>query len=281
MHPKRAPDAPVAIIAGRQHGVVSIEQLRRSGISDTAVRERLRNGRLHRMHRGVYAVGHVPQSSERRWMAATLALGEGAVLSHISAAALWGLLRPREGPIDVSLPTRGGRRRRQGIRIHRPLALESQETTRRRGIPVTSPARTLRDLRRAIPEREFRRAVRQADVLGLPTGPEIASDRTRSELEHEFLQLCSRHGIPAPEVNAKLGRLTIDFLWAAERLVVETDGFQYHRGRVAFEDDHARDLELRALGYEVRRFSHRQVVHEPRKVAVDLRRELAQTRRAR
>jgi very-short-patch-repair endonuclease len=270
MDQKGAPDARIAAMAARQHGVVSIGQLREGGLSDTAVRERLRAGQLHRVHRGVYAVGHVAPSVKRRWMAAVLTLGGNAVLSHRSAAALWELLPANDGAVDVSLPSRSGRRRRQGICIHRPVSLEPAELTRRQGIPVTSPARTLADLRTTVSARELRRAIRQAEVFSLPTGPAVTSDRTRSELEHRFLQLCRRHRLPKPGVNLRVGSLTVDFCWVEQKLIVETDGYRYHRGRAAFEDDRARDLALRTLGYEVLRLSYRQVLKEPNQVAAVL-----------
>lgn len=278
MHPKGAPDAQVALIAERQHGVASIAQLRDCGLSATAVRDRVRGGRLHRLHRGVYAVGHIAPSDERRWMAAVLALtaGDGGalrsvVLSHRSAAALWGLLPPRGGPVDVSLPSRSGRRRRQGIRIHRPTLLEPQEMTIRTGIPVTSPARTLADLRSVISAPELRRAIRQADFLGFELGAGIDSDGTRSELERRFLLLCRRSHLPGPAVNMAIGTMTVDFCWPGQRLIVETDGYQAHSGRQAFEDDRARDLRICSLGYEVLHISYRQVVDEPEWVVAVLR----------
>jgi very-short-patch-repair endonuclease len=272
MPDKGAPaDIHIARIAGRQHGVVSSRQLREAGLSRNAVLERCRAGRLHSVHRGVYAVGHIAPSVERKWMAAVLALGDGAVLSHRSAAGLWGLLSPHDGPVDISLPSRNGRQRRVGIHVHRPLSLDAKEMTRRRGIPVTAPARTIADLRTAASAVELRRAIRQADVLGLPTGPYTTPDRTRSELEREFLRLCRRHRLPMPAVNLRLGRLTVDFCWVEQRLVVETDGYHYHRGRAAFEDDRDRDLKLHALGYEVLRLSYRQVFHEPTAVVAVLR----------
>jgi very-short-patch-repair endonuclease len=249
-----------------------------SGLSDAAVTRRVRAGRLHRLHRGVYAVGHIAPSNERRWMAAVLALSgtsgagnQSAVLSHCSAASLWGLLPPDDGPVDVSLSSRSGKRKRRGIRIHRPKSLTPGEMTCRRGIPVTSPARTLEDLRSAVRNKELRRAVRQADFLGLPTGTSVSSDGTRSELERRFLWLCRRHRLPMPAVNLRVGVLTVDFCWAEEKLVVETDGYHAHRGRTAFEDDRTRDLMLRALGYEVQRLSYRQVFDEAERVASALR----------
>jgi very-short-patch-repair endonuclease len=119
--------------------------------------------------------------------------------------------------------------------------------------------------------RELRHATRQAEFLGLPIGAEVVSDRTRSELEREFLQLCNRHHLPAPEVNMHVGPLTVDFCWVEWRLIVETDGYRYHRGRAAFEDDRDRDLKLRALGYEVLRLSYRQVFEESSQVVTVLR----------
>jgi very-short-patch-repair endonuclease len=114
--------------------------------------------------------------------------------------------------------------------------------------------------------------VRQAEFKELPFGPGIETDGTRSDLERDFLRLCRRHGLSAPQVNVNVGRWTVDFLWREARLVVETDGYDYHRGRIAFQDDKARDLDLRRLGYEVRHFSEEQVNERPAEVAEDLRR---------
>ncbi len=116
-------------------------------------------------------------------------------------------------------------------------------------------------------EKELRRAVRQADVLGLPIGNVPGRDRTRSDLERDFLRLCRRYRLPCPEVNVRIGRYLVDFLWREPRLIVETDGYRYHRGRAAFESDRTRDLELRALGYETIRLSQRQLLDEPDRVA--------------
>jgi very-short-patch-repair endonuclease len=188
-------------------------------------------------------------------MAAVLACGPSAVLSHMSAAVLWELLRPTKGPVDVSVPTQGGRRRQAGIH---------------RGIPVTTPARTIADLEGIVPERWVRRAVRQAEMSGYRLGTGVKSDRTRSDLEKDFLKICRRFDIPAPEVNVEIGRWTVDFLWRAERIAVETDFYDYHRGRIAFQDDHERDLDLRRRGFEVHRFSESQVNDQPAEVAADL-----------
>jgi very-short-patch-repair endonuclease len=143
---------------------------------------------------------------------------------------------------------------------------------------VTKPAQTIADLRCCVSAKELRRAIRQADVLGLPIGPAPGRDRTRSDLERDFLGLCRRHRLPPPEVNVRVGRFLVDFLWRDQRLAVETDGYRYHRGRQAFEDDRARDLELRARGFEVIRLSETQVAEEPRSVAETLRPILASSR---
>lgn len=143
-------------------------------------------------------------------------------------------------------------------------------TTRRFGIPVTSLARTVSDLRPVVPPWLWRRAVRQAELAGFALGPEIESDGTRSDLERDFLGICRRAGLSKPEVNVKVGRWTVDFLWRAERLAVETDSYRYHRGRIAFQDDHARELDLRRRGFAVRRFDERQIDEEPESVAADL-----------
>jgi very-short-patch-repair endonuclease len=165
---------------------------------------------------------------------------------------------------------------RPGIRRHRSRSLTSALTTSRKGIPVTTPARTVADLRRVESPERLQKAIRQAAVLGLDIGEDVESDPTRSELERRFLRLCRRHRLPAPEVNAGIGAFVVDFVWRRRRLIVETDGYRYHRGRQAFEDDRVRDIELRLLGYEVLRFTHRQVVNDSATVAAALRSRLEQ-----
>jgi hypothetical protein len=269
-------DMGAARIAGRQHGVVTAEQLRGVGIDRNGAARRVRAGRLHRIHRGVYAVGHLGLSREGRWTAAVLACGDGAVLSHRSAAALWEMLRPMAGSVDVSIPSRVGRKRRAGIALHRCVSLNpsgprgvSPFVTEHKGIPVTSPARTIEDLRGVVPPYLVRRATRQAEFARLIDLK--GSDRTRSDLEGDFLELYRAHSIPAPEVNFRVGNLTVDFLWRRERVAVETDSYAYHRGRVSCQDDRARDLELRRRGLEVRRYSELQVNDAPAEIAADLR----------
>jgi very-short-patch-repair endonuclease len=264
------PDQVIAEMAARQHGVVTRKQLLCVGVSSDQIKVRTSSGRLHRLHRGVYAVGHRPVSRRGFWMAAVLACGDGAVLSHRSAAELWELLRPQKGLINVSTPVRSGRSKRDGIRLHRCSSLVAGMTTQRHNIPVTTPARTISDLRGIVPPWQWRRAVRQAELAGYRLGPELETDGTRSDLEGDFLRIVRDAGLPAPEVNVKLGRWTVDFLWRSERLVVETDSYRYHRGRIAFQDDHARELDLRRRGFEVRRFDERQIEEEPGLVGADL-----------
>lgn len=259
-------DGLIARIAARQHGVVSSAQLVAAGIDKDAISRRVRAARLHRLHRGVYAVGHTRLTFEARCMAAVLALGEGAAVSRRSAAAVWGMLRPHSGPIEATVPGDGGRRARQGIRVHRSHSLIAAATTRRNGVAVTKPARTLRDLHRTVPQPLFRAAVRRALDLRLISSADLRkpADLTRSELERLFLALCRRHRLPQPQVNARVGPYEVDFLWRDRGLIVETDGFRHHGNRDAFERDRARDALLQSLGFSVLRFTHRQVLDRTR-----------------
>jgi very-short-patch-repair endonuclease len=278
------PEVFVAKIATRQHGLVSLGQLLDLGLSEKAVRGRVAGGRLHRVHRGVYAVGHVALAPHGRWLAAVLAVGGGphedepyildhwgAAVSHRSAAALWGLLSVKDEPCHVAVQGTSGRKRRAGIRVHRSISLTASDVTQRHGIPVTTPARTIADLRhalatgrpRAVSGRELRRAVRQANVLGLPIDEEDRADRTRGDLEGAFLTICRHHRLPRPEVNVRIGPYLVDFLWREERLAVETDSYLHHRGRAAFQDDRGRELELMRLGYHVLRLSEAQIKEKP------------------
>ena len=268
MQPAKS-DLVVARIAGRQHGVISYSQLQAAGMSQPVMSRRTTAGRLHRLHRGVYAVGHTRLSFEGRCMAAVLALGDTAAVSHFSAAALWGFLPPREGMIHVTLPGDGGRGRRQGIRIHRSVFLIAAVTTRRNGIAVTNPARTLKDLHRTAPQPVFRAAVRRSLDLRLISSTDLRdpADLTRSELERIFLSLCRRHRLPQPEVNTRIGPYEVDFLWRDRALIVQTDGFRHHGDRTAFERDRARDARLQSLGFRVLRFTYRQVVERSPVVA--------------
>lgn len=265
-------DLVIAQIAARQHGVVSAEQLRAARIGDQGIYRRTKAGRLHRVHRGVYAVGHSKLGFEGCCMAAVLALGDGAAVSHQSAAGVWGLLPSSAGFVDITVPGDGGRERRRGIRIHRSSTLVAGITTRRKGIAVTKPARTLQDLRRTVPQPVYRRAVRRALDLGLIRSDQVSEpDLTRSELERLFLGICRHHRLPQPEVNARLGPYEVDFLWRDRALVVETDGFRHHSDRAAFESDRVRDADVQRFGFRVLRFTYRQVTEDRTSVVAALR----------
>ena len=284
-------DRALAALTSQQHGVVTRAQLRERGKSESAIDWAVRNGRLHRLHRGVYAVGHPVVTREGRCIAAVLAAGTGAVLSHRSAAALWGV-GVREGKVvDVTAP--GARRGTAGIALHRTRRLDADETTTRRGIAVTTLPRTLADLADVLDERELSRVVHEAEVahsLGEPALREAVRrsagrrgagrlarvvadgrDRSRSALERRFLKLCRDHGLPRPESNAEVAGLECDFVWREHRLVAETDGWAFHRTRRAFELDRGRDQQLTRAGFRTLRFTHRQVHDDAADVAATVR----------
>jgi len=289
-------DRRIDEIASRQYGVVTLRQLEEMGLSRYGVAKRAERGRLHRIYRGVYAVGHHALSLHGRFMAAVLTCGTGAVISHVSAAVLWELLKPIDGPVHISIPSTSGRKKQRGIHLHRCPSLKPFEdpspspsylhqeggrgrrvlTTYRHNIPVTTVARTLEDLRASslLAPHLLRRASRQAELKGYRL-QHLTTDRTRSDLETLFLYIVRRHAIPYPEVNVKLGRWEVDFLWRSHNLVVETDFWGYHRGSIAFEEDHARDLDLRSWGYTVLRYDDTQLEHEAARVAEDVSRALA------
>lgn len=190
-------------------------------------------------------------------MAAVLVCGEGAALSHRSAAALWHLA-PRSGPavgtggpIDVVVPFERRPGHRAGIRIHRSRSLPPGTIAQQGGIPVTNSARTIADVQRVAAPSEHRSMVRKAEVLGLRTELAPRKEPTRSDLEDLFLEFCERYGFPAPLVNRRIAELEVDFSWPDLKVAVETDSYRFHRGAQAFENDHERDLDLRAAGYDV------------------------------
>jgi very-short-patch-repair endonuclease len=272
----------LAELAGRQYGVVSRAQMSEIGLGRNAIAARIRAGRLLRVQRGVYAVGHMALTREGRWLAAVLACGDGALLSHRSAGALWELARYDGARIDVTVPPANRNRSKSAIVVHRA----DREPATHHGIPTTTPMQTLTDLSYVLPERAVERALEQAEKLQLldaaQAGPRLRSiieahdfAPTRSELEVAFRALCRRHRLPQPQVNARVHGYEVDFSWPEHRLIVETDGHHDHGTRAAFERDRARDAELIALGWRVVRFTYRQVMRRPREVAGVLRRCLA------
>jgi very-short-patch-repair endonuclease len=259
----RGRDTVIAQIAARQHGVIHIRQLLAAGLSRPGVARRVAASRLHPVYRGVYAVGHSGLSVRGRWKAATLALGPTSILSHRSAAELWRMLPESRRFPHVIVPGAGDRSRRRGIYAHRSISLVKGEATSRDGIPVTTPARTLADLRRTLSAGLVRKARREAEYLRLPLAGADRGDGTASGLEHAFLRVCRRHRLPEPEVNVELDGFTVDFFWRPQRLVVEVDGYRAHGGWQAFQEDHVRDTRLAAAGHYVQRFSDWQIDHEP------------------
>ena len=282
----------VAELAARQHGVVAHSQLIALGFSRPGVQRRLRAGRLHSLHRGVYSVGHRLLSMNGRWMAAVLSCGDDALLSHRTAAALWQMLPSTGGQIDVTASTR---RRRPGVVVHEG---HHDDRTVVEGIPVTTVARTLLDLAEAAPAR-LERALEAAERMGffdlrkveslMDRNPgrrgsrvlEAALDSyrdpslTRSELERRFLRLCRRAGLPAPATNIWIAGQEVDAVWCGKRLAVELDSHEFHRTRAAFERDRVRDGDLQLAGYRVLRVTHRRLRDEPRVVVSMVRSLLA------
>jgi hypothetical protein len=218
------PDFRLAGVATEQHGIVTRAQLFELGFTRQAISRRLDSARLHRLHPGVYAVGHAAVALRGRWLAAVLASGKGALLSHRSAAALWGMLSTSAPLIDVIVPPASGRRSTSTIRIRRG----NRDGTVHHGIPVTSPRCTLDDLAAAKIRRwQLRKAGEVAQRLGEPVTPE----GPRSPLEEAFLKLCDDD---PPVVNGIVEGLEVDFHWPQQRLVVETDGHEHHGTRAAF-----------------------------------------------
>lgn len=283
----------IAALAARQHGLVTTAQLHALGLSGGSVAHRVRQHRLLRVHRGVYAVGHARLSVAGRQLAAVLACGDGAVLSHGSAASALGLLGPRGGPVHVTAPPGNGSASRSGIRVHRGRALAADDVTRVDALPVTTVARTLVDLGDVVPPAQVRTAfvaaerARLLDMVrvdaalaraGRRRGPAVLRSllaaydprwhETRSELELAMLDLVQRHELPAPAVNEwLLGRHLVDFLWREERVIVETDGRAFHDAATARRADARRDHALRRGGYRVLRVSYDDVTGAPARVA--------------
>lgn len=248
-------------LARLQHWVITRPQLLGLGFTPGAIRHRLAEGRLHRVARGVYAVGRPDLAPRGRWMAAVLSCGPHAVLSHHSAAALWEIARDDPHAVHVSIPA-SLTRRRPGLTVHRRAGLSAAT---HRGIPVTTPEATLLDLARCVGRERLEAAVVEADkrdllgadaveaILGVDFAP------TDSALERRFLALVREARLPTPLTQAQLGPYRVDFLWPDLRLVVETDGLRYHRTPAQQARDRRRDQALTAAGLTVLRFTFAQV----------------------
>jgi very-short-patch-repair endonuclease len=280
-------DRRIVARAARSEGIISTRELLDAGLTYTGIRHRRAHGWLIRRHRGVYLVGAVagPLAPE---VAALRACGDRGAISHYAGTALWRMRARVDGPIDVSV-VGGDPRHRPGIRVHNVRTLE---WTTHRGIPVTTPARTLLDLAAVVSAEDLARAVEEARVLGLVTDADLHEllDRhprragtaalrrelgeqarlTRSEAERRLLQLIRRAGLPLPETNVRVLGHEVDALWRTAKLIVEIDGFAAHGTRVAFERDRARDAQLVAAGYRVIRITWRRLRDEPERVIAQL-----------
>lgn len=284
-------DREIAAVARRQHGVLSIARLRALGLSDRQIRRRVADGRLHTLHRGTFAVGHRALSLRGRWLAAVLAAGPGALLSHRDGAALHDLRAIGDRSLtEVTVDVRG-RRSRAGLCIHRGR-IHPADRTVIDGIPVTSLSRTLLDLAEVVSPTQLQRAYEQAarlellDLIAierllarsngrrgvgrlrdlLAYDPARAA-RTRSELERLFLDLVRDASLPNPMVNAVVAGFEVDAYWPRARLIVELDGYAFHSGRAAFERDREKLTQLRLAGLDVLTFTYRQVTECPAWVA--------------
>jgi predicted transcriptional regulator of viral defense system len=290
----------MGLLAAKQHGVVSRRQLATIGIDSDGVKRRRAKGGLHRVHPGVYAVGYPSLTPQGRWMAAVLACGRGAVLSHLDAAALWRIYEGIGARVHVTVLSR---RAVSGLWIHRARRLDPEDVTVRDGIPVTTVARTLVDLTDVLAPDRLLRAMREAEFLklldldALNAAVQRAHGRkrlgglreamaahspgqiVRHELEHRFLELVREAGLPMPETNAKVPtrRRTyeIDCLWRAQRVAVELDGRAAHARTMAFEPDRRKDAALNAIGLRPLRFTWQRVTTESREVIAELAATLA------
>jgi very-short-patch-repair endonuclease len=294
--PDKRPGLRLARAAADQWGVLSLAELFACGLSPKSVVTWVRNGRLHPIHRAVYAVGHANVPLEGRFLAAVKACGPSATLSHFSAAALWGFMQWEERYPEVTVVGTAPHAH-PGLRIHRTTRLDLDDRTRHRDIPLTSPARTLLDLAATLDPQPLRSATRRAqslnrvnlrqlaDVLArhrgragsaklariIVTGPAP----TRSELEDAVLDLILRGGHVHPEVNVPYyveGRRTVpDFRWPEQRLVVEADSAAWHDNQLAREDDAERQALLEAHGERVLRVTWEQAIACPQPTLARLR----------
>jgi very-short-patch-repair endonuclease len=229
----------------RQHGLVTHAQCVAAGLTRDAIAHRLRSGRWRRIHRGVYATHTLPLEALARYHAAVLACGEGAVLSHWSAAAVWRLVP--HGNADPHVTTPRKLHSRKGIRVHRTRTRPKAAV--RAGIPLTSLAQTLQDLKRIAPAEEVAKATRAAQRLHGYEGP--TTDFTRGHLEPRFLRFLDEQGFARPQTNHLVLGYELDAYWPEQRIAIEVDDWDSHRTREAFESDRARDRRLAAAGIRV------------------------------
>ena len=282
----------VVALALRQNGNVSRRQLLDLGLGGEAIKSWIRSGFLHRVHRGVYAVGRPPRTALERAGAAVLACGPGAALSHASAMTLWELWKYWAHSFEVVVLRD---RRPKGITVHHPRNLHRRDVRTQRGIRVTSPARTLHDMAGRLTQKQLTRGINDALlsnflkqsqleelVARLPDSPLARFVRlaglTRSELEDEFLAFCERYGLPTPETNVLVGGYLADAYFERERVIVELDGWDFHSTRASFEGDRERDADNLGEGIPTIRITHDRLADHPDREAARLHRILASRR---
>jgi very-short-patch-repair endonuclease len=293
------PDHTIARLAAGQHGIVTLAQLQDCGLTRSAVYKRTRRGRLHLVHPAVFAVGHPELSRDGRRLAAVLSCGNGAVLSHGSAADAWGLLNggPARWQVLVHHDS-GGLKGPDAVRRRHTRRLPPEDRTALRGIPITTVARTLLDVAGEQRGRFVQRAVHEAEVQRLLDVEAVlatidrnpgrrgtrllrqalgvsAADPTNSRFTAAFRRLCARHGLPAPRTNVQLDigeRLAeCDAVFDDARVIVELDGERVHNTRQKFHTDRRRDTALAARGWIVIRLTWHRVTREAPTVAAELR----------
>ena len=279
-------EVAIAWIAARQLGLITVAQLNGAGIGRGSIARRVANGQLHQVFRGVYLVGHPVPLPGALELAGVLACGEDAVVSHRSAARLWGLAKTCPDEVEVTVVGRDCRSR-DGLRVHTVKRLGARDRGRHSGIPITSAARTVIDASATAGYEEAERVIAEACALKLTSEPQIlaAADRapnragvaavrailrqpggprrTRSDGERALLRLIRAARLPVPATDVPVLDFTADFLWPEHRLIVELDSYPAHGHRAAFERDHRRDVVHRDAGYEVLRFTGRQLEQEP------------------
>jgi len=293
-------------LAARQHGVVARRQLLASGLTARMIERRAAGRQLVALHRGVYAVGHDRLRREGWWMAAVLAVGDGALLSHRDAAALHGL-RPPGDHVRWEVTTTGRASSTDRIRVYGTAALDAQDRTSVDGIPVTGVARTLVDLAGTVPAAQLRKALNEAERQrvfdlraiertmaatarrrgrghaamreSLDELSAVGAPVTRSELEDRFLALLEARGLPRPQTNYGIEGMEVDACWPQQRLVVELDGWDGHATRRAFQQDRERGNALELGGWHLLRFTWADVTRRPRETAAQVRGALARGRR--
>jgi len=287
-------------LAARQHGILTRKQLLALGFGRRSIQHRVERGRLFPVSLGVYAVGWPAQNQKRRWMAAVLAGGEGAALSHRSAASLWGIGNEESRRINISVRRRC-ELQRPGIRFHGRPSLGPEEILRRDDIPVTSPVQTLIDLATELDSIPLERAVNEVDKRGLIDPETLREELARfsgepgvrplrllldklffclsdSDLEIYFRRIVKRASLPLPLSKQRVNRFEVDFFWPELGLVVETDGLRYHRTPSAQTRDARRDRAHVMAGMTPLRFTHYEVRYEPQRVQVSLTKTMAMLR---